>query len=419
MKYSKELNNLRQLFTTGYRSSLPKNCMATDLPKRPRGKLIILSFGKAAFTMAKVAEEHYGSEMKGYVVIPESSIASQQALKYLQLIVSSHPIPSYKSIKAGKLLMNSVKNLTTNDMVLFLISGGGSALVCLPKHGVTLEDKISITKSLLYSGASITEINLVRRHLSAIKGGKLALSAFPAQCYSLAISDVPDNNPLTIASGPTVHDTSKVSDAIEVLKKYCISVSSNIKQILKLKNDDKGHFIHPYKIIASSKTMLQASKQLAIELNYQVKILGVNLEGEAKKLGELHGVYSLLCQSIKPSGSPPLLLLSGGETSVTIQSKNGIGGRNTEYLLALANKIHGQANIYACSADSDGIDGSSKSAGAIIYPNTLNDLKFKNLNAETLLQTNNSWIGFLAINSLINTGATGTNVNDFRAILIT
>lgn len=415
---NKEIANLKLLFNVGYRSALPINCLPSHLPKRPKGRLIILSFGKAGLSMAKVAEKHYGPNIEGCAVAPIACNHYNVPLKYLKVIFASHPTPNIESLEAGQALLNCVKNLNSDDLVLFLISGGGSSLLCMPKKGISLEDKISITKSLLYSGASIAEINLVRRHLSAIKGGKLAISAYPANCISLAISDVPDNNPLTIASGPTVHDTSKISEALKIIHKYKIKVSHAVLNIFKFDFSRNIYFNNLYIIIANSNTMLKSSMNFAKKLNYQVKLLGDDLEGEAKKLGELHGIFSLLCQKKKSAVSAPLLLLSGGETSVTVRNKYGVGGRNTEYLLALAIKVNGRKGIFACSADSDGIDGASKSAGAFIDPNTLNNLKLNKLDANNLLQNNNSWAGFHAINSLINIGPTGTNVNDFRAILI-
>ncbi|ORM50883.1 glycerate kinase, partial [Pantoea conspicua] len=338
----------------------------------------------------------------------------------IRILEASHPVSDAMSETAAMLILETLRGLTPDDLVLALISGGGSAVMALPAPGITLADKQSVTRALLHSGASIREMNLVRRHLSAIKGGRLAALAQPARVVTLIISDVPGDNPADVASGPTVADSSTPEDALKVLERYAIPVSAAVRHVLSQPLALSGMLSEgEVRMIATPAMALQAAASAARRHGITPLILGDAIEGESR---EVATVMAGIAKSVKQHGQPlkgPALLLSGGETTVTVnEAKAGKGGRNTEFLLGLACALRGESGIWAIAGDSDGIDGTEEAAGAMIFPDTLARGKNCGLDALSYLNAHDSYSYFHAINDLLITGPTLTNVNDIRAILI-
>ncbi|PLN74164.1 glycerate kinase, partial [Klebsiella quasipneumoniae] len=333
---------------------------------------------------------------------------------------AAHPVSDSMSEVAAMLIVEALRGLTSDDLVLALISGGGSALMALPAPGLTLKDKQAITRALLHSGANIKEMNLVRRHLSAVKGGKLARIAQPARIVSLIISDVPGDNPADVASGPTVADDSTPLDALRVLQRYGIQTPEPVHKLLSQPAGPVESTANSeVKLIATPQLALQAASLAACRHGLTPLILGDALEGESR---EVAIVMAGIAKSVKQYGHPvsgPAVLLSGGETTVTVsQGQHGKGGRNTEFALSLACALQGESGIWAIAGDSDGIDGTEDAAGALVFPDTLTRGKMGGLNAASYLDVHDSYSYFHALDDLVMTGPTLTNVNDIRAILI-
>ncbi len=383
-------------------------------------RLVVIGAGKASAAMARAVEEHWEGELTGLVV---TRYGYATKCDHIEIVEAAHPVPDDAGLAAAERLMSLADSLTENDHVLCLISGGGSALLPLPAPGLTLDHKQTVNRALLRSGATITEMNCVRRHLSGIKGGRLAAACHPARMTTLLISDVPGDNPIDIASGPTVADPTTCEDALAIVERYKIVLPAPDREMLTSGN---GESIKPgderlqgqqTKIIAAPQIALEAAASVAREAGYEYFILGDALEGEASEVGRvLAGIARQTARREQPF-STPCVLLSGGETTVTITG-DGRGGRNVECLLSMALALAGQDNVYALSADTDGVDGMEEIAGAVITPDTLERAWAQNLPPARYLANNDAHTFFEKLGDSVVTGPTKTNVNDFRAILI-
>ncbi|HEY8570505.1 glycerate kinase [Microbulbifer sp.] len=398
----------------------PDNLIPDDLPA-PGRRTLVVGAGKASAAMAAALErawgERYpGADIQGLVVTRYGHAAHCEKIEVLE---AAHPMPDKLGEQAAKRMLDAVAGLTAEDLVIALISGGGSALMSLPAPGLTLEQKQSINRALLRSGAPIRDINTVRRHLSAIKGGRLAAAAHPARVVTFLISDVPGDDPTLIASGPTLPDSSTPADALGILQRYHIDTPAEVRALLEAGNpspdpSDVAFAADSAVVLAKAGDALEAAREAALAAGVHVRVLGDNLEGEARDLGKAHAALALQCQG---QSRRPLLILSGGETSVTVTG-NGRGGRNVEYLLGLFNALEGVPGIYALAIDTDGIDGSEDNAGAYFSPADWAKMRAQGLNPATFLSNNDAYSFFAELGNLIVSGPTRTNVNDFRAILV-
>ena len=411
---------LRRLFDVAVAAADPALCVPPHLPPDDGGRLIVIGAGKASAAMAQAVERHWSGPLAGLVV---TRYGHGVPCQRIEIVEAAHPVPDAAGEAAANSIFRQISGLTVADRVLALISGGGSALLAAPAAGVTLAEKRALTAALLKSGASIGEINCVRKHLSAIKGGRLAAAAYPASVLTLAISDVPGDDPAVIASGPTVGDPTTCADALRILDAYAIAVPPELRQRLQSgeretpKPGDPRLARSEFRLIASPRQMLEAAAAEAHRLGVTPLILGDALEGEAREVGKLMAGMAKSCAQHGYPAAKPCVLLSGGETTVTVRGA-GRGGRNTEFLLALAQALDGAPGIHALAADTDGIDGSEDNAGAFITPDTLRRAKAAGLDVPGLLANNDAWACFSQLGDLLVTGPTRTNVNDFRAILI-
>ncbi|APH56161.1 Glycerate dehydrogenase [Granulibacter bethesdensis] len=410
---------LNTIFTAAVKAADPHQVLAAHLPEKPRGRCIVVGAGKSAAAMAAALENAWPDvDLSGVVVTRDGHTCPTQRIDVLE---ASHPVPDARSEAAARRILETVSGLTEDDMVIALISGGGSSLMVLPGEGLTIAHKQDINRALLRSGATISEMNAVRRQLSGIKGGRLAAAAAPARVITLGISDVPGDEPAVIASGPTVPDPTTAEDAKAILKRYRIEVPPEVSALL-----DRAAAAKPaqpkgdFRMIAAPLMALEAAAAAARAEGLTPLILGDSLEGESHVAGTL---LAGIAQSVRQHGYPlkaPAVLLSGGETTVTIAKGQsaGRGGRNTEFLLSLALTLNGASNIYAVAGDTDGIDGTEDAAGAIVTPDTLARAQAKGLDPRAFLDGHDSYSLFDAVGDLIKTGATLTNVNDIRAIVI-
>jgi len=410
---------MRTLFTTAISASHPYHVLPQYLPKDRSGRLIVIGAGKAAAAMAEVVELEWQGEVSGLVVTRYGHGANCHKI---EVVEAAHPIPDAASHKVAKRVLQLVSDLQESDRVMFLLSGGGSALLALPGDGIDLADKQSINKALLKSGATIAEMNCVRKHLSGIKGGRLAKACWPAKVYTYAISDVPGDEATVIASGPTVGDPTTSAQALAILARYDIEIPENVYAWLRdprsetIKPDDPALARSQFQLIATPQQSLNAAAEKARAAGFTPLILG-DLEGESREVAKVHaGIARQIVLHGQPI-KPPCIILSGGETTVTVRG-NGRGGRNAEFLLSLTDCLKGLPGVYALAGDTDGIDGSEDNAGAIMTPSSYARGQDKKLNASYELDNNNGYGYFAALDSLIVTGPTRTNVNDFRAILI-
>jgi hydroxypyruvate reductase len=370
--------------------------------------------------MAAVVEAHWQGPLDGIVITRYGHAVPCRSIKVVE---AAHPIPDEAGAAAARQLLQLVQGLSGDDLVLCLISGGGSALLAIPAPGITLQDKQGMTRELLRSGATIAEINCVRKHLSAVKGGRLAAAAFPARVVTLLISDVPGDDPAMIASGPTLPDRTTRADAAAILQRHGISTPSGVSAWLQdpasesIKPDDPRLQHGQHRIVATAQTALLAACRVAEAAGLRTLLLGDALEGEACELGREHARLALRCRRDGVPVAAPCVLVSGGETTVTVRGQ-GRGGRNAEYLLALACELNGAAGIHAIACDTDGIDGTEDNAGALIGPDMLTRARGHGVDADAALASNDAYGFFAALGSLVVTGPTRTNVNDFRALLI-
>ncbi|MGA8260368.1 MAG: glycerate kinase [Arenicellales bacterium] len=410
---------LEEMFDAAVAAASPASCLPPHLPPVPRGRTIVVGAGKAAASMARVVEEHWKGPLRGLVV---TRYGHGLPLEKIEVVEAGHPLPDAAGRQAAARMLEMVSGLEESDLVLCLISGGGSALLSLPAAGVSFDDKQATTRTLLRCGANIREINCVRKHLSAIKGGRLAAACVPARVVTLMISDVPGDDPSSIASGPTVPDPTTLADAVAVLDKYAITKPAAVIRYLKTsagetpKPDDPAFTNSRYVIVARPQDSLEAAAGVARRRGYGPLILG-DLEGEARDVALVHAGIARQVSRFGQPTRPPCVLLSGGETTVTVHG-NGRGGRNAEFALSLALSLDGLAGVYALAADTDGIDGTEDNAGCVVEPDTLAKAAKAGVDAGACLADNDAYGFFKAAGSLIVTGPTLTNVNDFRAILI-
>jgi hydroxypyruvate reductase len=405
---------LRRLLDAALDAADPAKALPPHLPPAPKGRTIVIGAGKAAAKMARAVEDHWPGPLTGLVV---TRYGHAVPCRRIEVVEAAHPVPDAAGQAAAKRILAMMKGLSTDDLVICLLSGGASALLALPIGGITLEDKQQITRELLRSGATISEINCVRKHLSMVKGGRLAAAAFPAQMITFAISDVPGDDPAVIGSGPTVADPTTFADARRILTRYAMSPPAAAANHLHRSHDETPKPGDPrlanatYHVIATPREALDAAAQAARDAGMMPVMLGDAIEGEAREVAHRQALQAR-------QSAPGTVLLSGGETTVTVRGK-GRGGRNTEFLLALAVALNGTSGIYALAADTDGTDGTEDNAGAFITPDTLARAQFKGLDPAAALAENDAWSVFAALDDLLVTGPTFTNVNDFRAILIT
>jgi hydroxypyruvate reductase len=411
---------LRSLFDAALAAAEPAKAVPRHLPRPPKGRTIVVGTGKAAASMARAVEDHWPGPLSGLVV---TRYGHGVPCKRIEVIEAAHPVPDAKGRAAAQRILDSVRNLTKDDLVLALISGGGSALLVLPAYGIMLEDKQAVTSALLKSGAAIDEMNTVRKHLSGIKGGRLASMAYPAEVVTLAVSDVPGDSPAVIASGPTVPDPTTYEDAAAVLAKYGIIPPDSVARRFAAAKDETPKPGDPrlerarYTMIARPLASLEAAAAVARTQGVTPVILGDALEGEAREVGKVMAGIARSAALHGLPAKPPVVLLSGGEATVTVRGK-GRGGRNAEFLLALAVALGGEARVSAIAGDTDGIDGSEGNAGAILLPDTLARAEAKGVDAKARLADNDGYGFFAGLGDLVMTGPTLTNVNDFRAVLI-
>ena len=411
---------LHSLFEAALDVAQPNRCVPRHMPSPVAGRTIVIGAGKASAAMAQSFEQNWKGELSGLVV---TRYGYAVPCEQINIVEAAHPIPDENGLNAAQAMLDLVSNLTDQDQVVVLISGGGSALLPLPYEDMTLKEKQDVNNALLRCGANIVEINTVRRHLSKIKGGRLAAACYPAKVTTLLISDVPGDDLSAIASGPTIADSTTCLDALAILDKYQIAINDRIReQLLKgtyesVKPNDERLALATTKLIATPQMALEAAAKRAQELGINSLILGDSIEGEAKEVAK---VMAGIIRQVRTFGQPikpPCLLLSGGETTVTL-SGNGVGGRNVEFLLALAIQLQGQSGISAIACDTDGVDGAADIAGAIITEHSLNDANKKGLDASAFLMNNDAHTFFEKIGQSVVTGPTMTNVNDFRAIFI-
>ena len=411
---------LRALFEAALAAADPARCVPPHLPAPPKGRTIVVGAGKAAAKMARAVEDHWRGHLEGLVV---TRYGHGVPCRHIEVVEASHPVPDAAGQHAAARILQMVQGLSPDDLVLCLISGGGSALLALPASGLTLEDKRAVNRALLKSGANIAEMNCVRKHLSAIKGGRLAAAAAPARVVSLLISDVPGDDPAVIASGPTVADPTSFADALAVLQKYGITEPAAVIARFEAGRDETPKPGDPRlitsltTIVARPQDSLEAAAAVARQAGWAPLILGDSIEGEARDVALVHAG---IARQVARYGQPvraPAVLLSGGETTVTVRG-HGRGGRNAEFLLALAVALNGAAGINAIACDTDGIDGTEDNAGALLGPDSLARAATLGVDGRRLLAENNGYGFFSALDDLVVTGPTRTNVNDFRAILI-
>jgi len=412
---------LRRLFDAAVAAADPALCVPAHLPQPPKGRLVVVGAGKASAAMARAAEDHWPGEMSGLVV---TRYGCAVPCDRIEIVEAAHPVPDANGLQAAGRIRELAESLGPDDLMLCLISGGGSALLSLPAEGLTFEDKQAVNAALLRSGATITDMNCVRKHLSAIKGGRLAQAAAPAQVVSLMISDVPGDDPAVIASGPTVADATTTADARAILEKFSVDVPASVTAWL---DGDEAETPNPGDdvfdatdtiIVARPQGSLDAAAAMAGELGLATLILGDAIEGEARDVALEHADLARAIAAGEGPVQAPAVLLSGGEVTVTIRGDGGCGGPNTEYLLAMALALDGADNIHVLACDTDGIDGSEDNAGAHIGPDTLQRAKDAGLDAAAFLNGNDAYTFFEGLGDLVVTGPTLTNVNDFRAILV-
>jgi hydroxypyruvate reductase len=411
---------LRAMFDAAIAAAQPALCVPKHLPAAPKGRLVVIGAGKASAAMARAVEDHWRGPLEGLVV---TRYGYAVPCERIEIVEAAHPVPDAAGESAARRLLDRVRGLTADDLVLCLISGGGSSLLPLALPGLTLADKQALNRALLASGASITEMNCVRRHLSAIKGGRLAAACHPARVVNLLLSDVPGDDAIDIASGPTVPDPTTCGDALAILRRYGIAVPPRALAILE---SGEGETLKPgdarlppieTRFIATPQMALEAAARVARDAGWQPYILGDAIEGEAREVAKtMAGIALQVARRGQPVAAP-CVLLSGGETTVTLRGK-GRGGRNVEFLLSLGIALNGQAGIHALAGDTDGVDGQEEIAGALLAPDTLARAWAQGLRPRERLDDNDGHGFFEALGDSVVTGPTLTNVNDFRAIVI-
>jgi hydroxypyruvate reductase len=410
------------MFGAAIASAQPQLCVPPHLPSpdQVRGRLVVIGAGKASAAMARAVEDHWTGPLSGLVV---TRYGYKVPCRRIEILEAAHPVPDEAGMQAAQRMLSLVQGLGPDDVVLCLISGGGSSLLPLPLPGISLEDKQQVNRSLLASGATISEMNTVRRHLSAIKGGRLAAACHPAKVINLLLSDVPGDRPLDIASGPTVADPSTCSDALEIVRRYGLVLPAHVLQVLRsgvgesIKPADERLVRLETRMVATPQQALQAAATVARRHGYTPFILGDAMEGEARDVGKVLAAMALQVAEKGEPFSRPCALLSGGETTVTLRGQ-GRGGRNVECLLSFSMATQGNPRIHALMGDTDGVDGVEEIAGAVMGPDTLQRAFEAGLSPRASLDANDGHSFFQTLGDAVVTGPTLTNVNDFRVILI-
>jgi glycerate 2-kinase len=414
---------LRRMFDAAVASAQPARCVPPHLPRSEelgQGRLVVIGAGKASAAMAQAVEEHWAGPLSGLVV---TRYGYGAPCRRIEIVEAAHPVPDEAGLRAAQRTLETVQGLRPEDIVLCLVSGGGSALLPLPLPGLALADKQAVNRAMLASGATISEMNCVRRHLSAIKGGRLAAACHPARVIALVMSDVPGDQPLDIASGPTVADPTTCEDALAIVRRHRLALPA---AALALLESGRGESVKPgdhrlaraeIRLIATPQAALAAAAAVAEEAGYAAHILGDAIEGEARDVAKVMGGIALQVAARRQPFAPPCVLLSGGETTVTVRGR-GRGGRNVEFLLSLALALDRRAGIHALAGDTDGVDGQEEIAGAVLRPDTLARAEALGLRARERLDDNDAHGFFEALGDSVVTGPTLTNVNDFRALLI-
>jgi glycerate 2-kinase len=412
---------LRRMFDAAIAAAQPSVVLPAHLPAPPRGRTIVIGAGKATAAMAAALEAHWPGPLEGLVV---TRYGYGDDVKRIEVVEAAHPVPDEAGLAAAQRMLEMVQGLTSDDLVLCLLSGGASSLLPLPLAPLTLEDKQALTRELLRCGASIAEINCVRRHLSAIKGGRLAAACHPARVVTLAISDVPADDPADIGSGPTAPDPTTCADALAVLARYGIEPPPAVRELLEsgrgesVKPGDERLARNELRLIATPQMALDAAARVAREAGVTPVLLGDSVEGESREVAKVFAGIALHATRGTEPFRLPCVLLSGGETTVTVRG-NGRGGRNVEFLLSLALALRGHPGVHAVAGDTDGVDGLEEIAGAYAGPRTLARARALGLDPARSLAENDAHSFFEALDDAIVTGPTRTNVNDFRAVLVT
>ncbi|WP_432286908.1 glycerate kinase [Aminobacter sp. BA135] len=411
---------LTSVFEAAVAAADPELTIRRHLPAKPKGRTIVIGAGKGSAQMAAAFEKAWDGPLEGVVVTRYGFAAPCERIR---IVEASHPVPDANGLEAAKLLLQTISGLAEDDLVVALISGGGSALLPSPAGNLTLADEIAVNEALLASGAPISAMNTIRKHISGIKGGRLAAAAHPARVVSLVVSDIPGDNPALVASGPTVPDEASRADALRLIETYRIALPANVMAHINSAAADAPQPTDPrfarneVHVIASAAVSLDAAAEAARKQGVETVILSDAIEGEAREVG---GVHAAIAREVATRNRPfnkPVLILSGGETTVTLRAK-GKGGRNSEFLLAFAIGIDGLQGIDALAADTDGIDGSEDNAGAFADGSTVSRMHAASVDAKAMLAGNNAWTAFNSVGDLFVPGPTGTNVNDLRAILI-
>ncbi|MBN9551950.1 MAG: glycerate kinase [Alphaproteobacteria bacterium] len=411
---------LTSIFNAAVAAADPEKTIRNHLPAKPKGRTIVIGAGKGSAQMAAAFEKVWDGPIDGLVV---TRYGYGARCERIEIIEAAHPVPDAAGLEASRRLLEKVRGLTADDLVVALISGGGSALLPSPAPGLTLADEIAVNEALLASGAPIAAMNTIRKHVSTIKGGRLAAAAYPARVVSLVVSDIPGDNPALVASGPTVPDTGSRADALALIAAYNMKLPASVMAHIQSpaadapRPDDPRFAGNEVHLTASAGVSLEAAAAEARREGIEAVILSDSIEGEAREVG---GVHAAIAREVATRNRPfakPVLILSGGETTVTLRAR-GKGGRNSEFLLAFAIGIDGVNGIDALAADTDGIDGSENNAGAFADGSTVTRMRSAGVDAKAMLAGNNAWTAFNAVGDLFVPGPTGTNVNDLRAILI-
>jgi len=411
---------LTSIFNAAVAAADPELTIRKHLPAKPKGRTIVIGAGKGSAQMAAALEKAWDGPLEGVVVTRYGYGAPCQRIRVIE---AAHPVPDEAGLAASRALLDRVAGLSADDLVIALISGGGSALLPSPPAGLTLADEVAVNQALLASGAPIAAMNTIRKHVSTIKGGRLAAAAYPAKVVSLVVSDIPGDNPALVASGPTIPDGSRRADALKIVETYGMKLPAAVMAHLNSPDadaplpDDARFARNEVHLIASAAVSLDAAAAEARRQGIEAVILSDSIEGEARDVGAVHAAIAREVALRDRPFAKPVLILSGGETTVTLRAK-GKGGRNSEFLLAFSLGIDGIVGVYALAADTDGIDGSEDNAGAFADGTSVARMRAAGIDAKAMLAGNNAWTAFHSIGDLFVPGPTGTNVNDLRAILL-
>ena len=408
------------MFAAAVAAAQPAHCLPPHLRARPKGRTIVIGAGKASAAMARALEDHWDGPLEGLVV---TRYGYEVPCQRIEIASAAHPVPDAAGLQATQRIYQMVQGLTPDDLVIALVSGGGSSLLVAPAAGLTLADKQAVSAALLRSGATISEMNCVRRHLSAVKGGRLGVACHPARLLTLLISDVPGDDPVNIASGPTVADASTCADALAIIARYQLELPEAVQRVLSqghaesIKPGDARLQGSQTRIIAAPQMALAAAAQVARDAGITPYILSDSMEGESRDIGKAHAALARQIVLHGQPFTPPCVLLSGGETTVTLRGQ-GRGGRNVEFLLSLALALDGLPDVHAIACDTDGVDGVEDIAGACLAPDSLGRAWGLGINPRHSLDNNDGHGFFGALGDAVVTGPTLTNVNDFRALVI-